>query len=356
MRRETQECGRPARGRAAPFALGGLALLAACSRAPRTRDAVTPRPVDPIEGVEVFRGDRLRAGAGEGLGTGPVESTPFDALVLSWNARLPESGRGRFEVRVRVGDRWSRWLAMGESEGRRLHSVKEPADALARLDVDTLLVTDPRGADAFEARAVLPRGADLRSLGVAAWRRGARPAAVDRVRSAAWGRTLEVPARSQGSEDPAIAARICSPTSTAMALAFLGAPIPTKDFAALAYDPGSDLYGNWSINAARAGEILGECFVAHLESFPAIEREILAGRPVVLSHAWKEGELTNGPIPKTAGHLILVVGFTNAGDLVVNDPACKPGEVRRVYRRDEIFRTWQHNASGVVYLFRPGAL
>ena len=84
-----------------------------------------------------------------------------------------------------------------------------------------------------------------------------------------------------------------------------------------------------------------------------IEKEIAAGRPVILSHSWKEGELTNAPIPKSSGHLIVVIGFANNGDPIVLDPAAPPGEVRRVYRRNELFHTWQNNASGIVYLFRP---
>ena len=51
----------------------------------------------------------------------------------------------------------------------------------------------------------------------------------------------------------------------------------------------------------------------------------------------------------------MVVGFTAEGDVVVNDPAgsSRGRGIRRVYRRDQLWRTWQHHAEGVVYLVRP---
>jgi hypothetical protein len=42
--------------------------------------------------------------------------------------------------------------------------------------------------------------------------------------------------------------------------------------------------------------------------------------------------------------------------VVVNDPAADPthgASVRRVYRREDIYRTWLERASGVVYTVRP---
>ena len=86
-----------------------------------------------------------------------------------------------------------------------------------------------------------------------------------------------------------------------------------------------------------------------LPGFAAVEREIAAGRPVVLSHNWRPGQLSGAPVSGSGGHLIVVVGFTERGDVVVNDPAARPGGVRRVYRRGELFGTWQNNGGGIAY-------
>jgi hypothetical protein len=91
-----------------------------------------------------------------------------------------------------------------------------------------------------------------------------------------------------------------------------------------------------------------------MDGFDPVEREIAAGRPVILSHRWELGDLENAPVSRSNGHLIVVVGFTKDGDVVVNDPAAKvAGAVRRVYKRHELFRTWQIRGEGIAYLMHP---
>jgi hypothetical protein len=267
-----------------------------------------------------------------------VEVAPFDAAVLSWNG----GDDCRVGIRVRTGETWSAWFTMAVAAGGKLSSVKQKL-----VDVDTLLLPAP--ARAFQVRV---EGGTVRSIAVTHWLRSA-PRTSSMARAAAWGRTLEVPLRSQTSERADLAGRICSPTSLAMALEFFGVNRATEELAGLVYDHDAKIYGNWSFNAAVAGRLVGESFVVRAEGFELLEAEIAAGRPVVLSHKWKKGELTGAPVESSDGHLIVVAGFTESGDVVVNDPAAKPGAVRRVYRRAELWRTWQENASGIVYLFRP---
>ena len=352
--------------RAARAAIGAILLgaLSSCVKPTKTDPNETGPSRTPIfggPGWTVIPSEHFIADGVQGTRTfahGAVETAPFDSLVLSWNLLGPAPMGGAFRVQVRVAGEWwprekGRTMAIA-SEGK-LGSVRQPDDEMTHVEIDTFLVKGPRPADAFRLSADLPEGSFIHSMGAAHYLAAAKSArVVDTARSAAWGMTLDVKPRSQLSEDPKIASRICSPTSTAMALEYLGSPIPTKDFAARVYDPSAELYGNWSINAARAGELVGEAFVAHFDTFAEIEREIEAGRPVVLSHSWSAGELTGAPIASSKGHLIVVVGFTRDGDVVVNDPAAKPNEVRRVYPRRELFHTWQHNGNGIVYVFRPG--
>lgn len=91
-----------------------------------------------------------------------------------------------------------------------------------------------------------------------------------------------------------------------------------------------------------------------LPSLAALEAEIAAARPVVISHCYGRGELEGAPVSATDGHLIVVKGFTSSGDVVVNDPAA-PDErsVERVYRRAQLAHTWLENAGGIAYLVRP---
>jgi hypothetical protein len=62
-------------------------------------------------------------------------------------------------------------------------------------------------------------------------------------------------------------------------------------------------------------------------------------------------------VSETDGHLIVVRGFTDEGDVVVNDPAADPRQgkpIRRVYRRADLVRSWLKNGSGICYLVRRG--
>jgi hypothetical protein len=97
-----------------------------------------------------------------------------------------------------------------------------------------------------------------------------------------------------------------------------------------------------------------EAYVVSANGLHDLEAEIAAGRPVVTGLRWGRGELTDSSIPETTGHLMVVVGFTEKGDVVVNDPAAPPESVRRVYARREFFRAWMENAHGIMYVVKCG--
>lgn len=79
-------------------------------------------------------------------------------------------------------------------------------------------------------------------------------------------------------------------------------------------------------------------------SFADLDRELAAGRPVVI------GILHRGPLSSpTGGHMVVVIGKTDSGDYVVNDPYGSlndgyTGAVTNgrgaVYRRSELARRW----------------
>jgi hypothetical protein len=61
-------------------------------------------------------------------------------------------------------------------------------------------------------------------------------------------------------------------------------------------------------------------------------------------------------VPSTDGHVLVIVGFTETGDVVVNDPAADPRlglSVRRVYPRGAFERLWLAHSGGTVYLIYP---
>ncbi|MBI3269323.1 MAG: C39 family peptidase [Planctomycetes bacterium] len=299
----------------------------------------------------------------------------YDRAVLSWTATLPR-GTG---LRLAFSDRplvpptdslelaptpgflpVLAWLPSGEHRSGEKRTASSDG---ASVDVDTIKPAQP--ADVASASVWVTLTSDgaatpvLHSLTLSTWvARKHAPFAVHP--SPAWGRVLAVPERSQCVEDPAIAGSICSPTSLAMVLEFWGVSLPTAEVARGVYDAQAAIYGNWPFNTAFAFEAsagrLRESYVVRFAGLEDLEAEILACRPVIISHRWKKSELTGAPVESSDGHLIVVVGFDANGDVVVNDPAADPrrgGRVRRVYPRREMFRTWMENADGIAYRIGP---
>jgi hypothetical protein len=290
----------------------------------------------------------------KGSGESPlIDVEPFDRAVLSWNGE----GNWRLEVRLLIEDVLTPYYVLGELEGIRQSSATLPAAEFTSLsvDMDTLKLSDGKKATAFQVRAA-GTGA-LRMLAVTHYRHDDRNYTDQPAVASAWGTTLDVRPRAQRDveEETHIGGICCSPTSVSMALEFHGSTFRTIDVCRAVVDGDSKVYGNWPCNTGAAARLLPGAWsaVVKMVGFDELEREIAAGRPVVFSHRWGETDLSNPPIPRSNGHLILVVGFTEEGDVVVNDPAAKAPEVRRVYKRSELFHTWQELSSGIVYLIHP---
>jgi hypothetical protein len=118
-------------------------------------------------------------------------------------------------------------------------------------------------------------------------------------------------------------------------------PDPQVDHAArMTYDYAYRGTGNWSFNAAYAAHYGLHAQVTRLHSLSELERFTEHGIPVITSQAFDAGEL-DGAGYDTAGHLMVVVGMTNAGDVIVHDPAATDDDaVRRVYDRHQFENVW----------------
>ena len=155
----------------------------------------------------------------------------------------------------------------------------------------------------------------------------------------------------------------CSPTSLTMVLAYYDALPPPSTYswvrdghpdrevvhvARATYDTSYGGTGTWPFNTAYAASQTGSAFVTRLRNLREAERFIAAGIPLVASVRFGAGELSGSPISSTNGHLMVVVGFTDDGDVVVNDPAASGSSgVRRTYDRGQFEDVWlRRNASG----------
>lgn len=307
----------------------------------------------------------LSDGATGGTWTSPLlPADPFDEAIPSWNALTPDRAWLEVRLRLRLDDGWTTWYTLGRwGTSIQGGSVAGQRDADGDVEIDTLR-TCGGCTDAFQVQVRLGGDSDsgappvVRDVEVWTHVHGSC-APLPAAPHPAWGRVLNVPERSQMVEPADVRGHICSPTSLGMLLAYHGVQRTTLQVCDGVYDHGAGIWGNWPFNTAYVYPVSAGRLVGHVERWDNlrhIEDEIAAGRPVVLSHRWEEGDLANAPIPRSNGHLIVVVGFDANGDVVVNDPAANPLEgqrVRRVYRRADVERTWLERASGVVYTARP---
>ncbi|MDN4162536.1 C39 family peptidase [Nocardioides abyssi] len=306
-------------------------------------------------------------------------------LIGSWSATT--TGDSWIEVSVRgraAGGGQSSWDVLGRWTSGDEHtlrtSVGVQGDDLADVNVDTWKAS--RGIASYQLRVSLARRAGtkakatLDTVGAVASRLPAGPVATSKP-GVARGITLDVPRYSQmihqghspqwGNGGEAW----CSPTSTSMVLGYYGAlpaaadrawvgsghPDPWVDHAArMTYDAAYRGTGNWPFNTAYAAPLAGHAFVTRLRSLREAERLVKAGIPVVVSVSFGRGQLSGAPISATNGHLLVIVGFTQAGDVVVNDPAAPTNAgVRRTYDRGQLENAWLPRSGGLAYVIRDDA-
>jgi hypothetical protein len=322
--------------------------------------------------------------------TSPAHRLPFGATqaVASWNAETPAGSW--IEVLFQGsygGGSLTPWYVMGRwasGDGDILRtSVDGQRDAHSGIATDTFAITspatDPVRLTAYRLRVVLHRRPGsavtprVRRLGTMASALPDRFAVPASTPGGARGVELRLPRYSQElhkGEYPQYnggGEAWCSPTSSQMVVEYWGRrpsraelawvnpsyPDPAVCQAARAtYDHQYQGCGNWPFNAAYAASYGLDAAITRLRSLHDVERLIQAGIPVITSQSFLAAEL-DGAGYGTAGHLMVVAGFTRDGDVVAHDPAAPTDQaVRRVYRRHQFetiwLRTRRHRADGTV--------
>lgn len=347
-------------------------------------DTATELRAGTLAGARVGNGGRvsLPPGTRAGRWTSPwtAPGFPLTRLIASWKARTPGNSRVRVDVRGRSGSSTSSWdtLAVWAEGDRFLKRTSRPAQAddLGSVDVDTWVA--PAAVTTYQLRVTLARRAGQRlspwidTIGATASRLPAVSSVPTSEPGQASGIVLDVPGYSQMihrghyPEYGAGGEAWCSPTSTSMVLGYYGAlpaaaaysSVPADhvdpwiDHAArMTYDYAYRGTGNWPFNTAYAATLVDRAFVTRLRSLQEAELFISAGIPLVASIAFGRGALGGAPISSSAGHLLVISGFTETGDVVVNDPAAgTDAGVRRTYDRGEFENAWLPTSGGTVYV------
>ncbi|MFJ8940079.1 peptidase C39 family protein [Streptomyces sp. NPDC102365] len=333
--------------------------------------------------------------------TSPVHrlAVPSTEVIASWNARTPAGTWLQIELTGTYSDGtdtpWyvmGRWAA-GDQDIRRT-SVDDQSDGKSSVWTDTFAVDDAASGlrlVSYRLRLTLYRKPGTKATPTV-WRLGAMGSDVPErftVPASAPGlaRELRVPRYSQEThvgqypEYDNGGEAWCSPTSSQMIIEYWGRK-PTAEALAwvdpayadpqvchaarYTFDYQYDGCGNWPFNAAYAATYKDlQGVVTRLHSLTDLETLIAAGVPAITSQSFLASELT-GAGYGTAGHLMTVIGFTDDGDVIANDPNSPDNDaVRRVYKRREWENIWlrtkRYNAAGkvvsgtggVCYLYFP---
>ncbi|MGH7389069.1 MAG: C39 family peptidase [Candidatus Rokuibacteriota bacterium] len=294
----------------------------------------------------------------------PVTRDGADAVVElgPWRPRHParhlvpslspleRACRFRFEASVRAPGGWSPWVATTTVGGPDFPPPLGRGPGL-EAHVDYWRAPVPVGEVRLRVRcddAAALRGPWLATLSASDLAPGVPPpgSGMPAVR-------LDVPAVSQMAEGGEIGARICSPASVAMVLAYWGRRVDVRPLARDMLHAALDLYGVWpaAIRAAARRGVLG--YLMRFPDWPAAAWCLARAIPIIASVRYAPGELPGAAIPATPGHLLVLTGYED-DHVYVNDPAANTrGAVKRRYRLTDLARVWL-DRSGVGYvLFDP---
>jgi hypothetical protein len=343
--------------------LFAAAVFCGCKTVPPSSHASFSRFVG-LENFSKFTRSQNENGATVLLSPEIKSQIPWNQLIVSWNADAPAGTFLKIEVSANLPDHQTKFYTLGnwslDNKVFPRTSVRGQKDADGNVDTDTLILKE--FANGVQIRVTLggTNGAlpTLKFIGVSFSNTKVSPATRP-PNHAAWGKIIPTPEHSQHGYPNEKG--WCSPTSLSMALArwseILNRPemnLTVPEVAAKVYDRDFAGTGNWPFNTAFAGSFSGmRSCVTRFDDISEVEDWIAAGIPVILSARWDW--LEPGRPFDSDGHLIVCIGFTANGDVVINDPAThleRGQSVRHIYKRADVIHSWtkSHNA---VYLVFP---
>lgn len=298
----------------------------------------------------VMSGGKLTLASGSTSGTftsNTINIGSFNYMVASWNA---QTNGGKINVAVQyevTGGAWSTWFSWGNwSSTRGVSGSTDSSSTYGSISVDTLEVKSgytTTGNIKFRVTLTKTNGTPVVSnVSVAT----PQMAAQSTVGSYPSYHLNNVPMRSQlAVANGSIGNIICSPTSTSMALEYMGTYVSSLTAAYDMYDNNWGAYGNWSFAAAYAGE---KGYTAYIDFYNVAMVKYALSQGVVLGCSTR---LTS------AGHIVLITGYDEANDqFLVNDPnvsesAIKITRYSTTYFTDRWLKSETNNL-GLVYVFQ----
>lgn len=286
-----------------------------------------------------------------------VTASPFVEVIPSWNFKT-SGGSVKVELQASGDDFQTKPYNLGVwSLAPELRtSAKNQADEHGDVYTDTLVLKKP-GSKLKVTLTLVPneegKTPELKEFFLNFTAPNWKPQEIQPDKTS-WGRVLTVPEKAQ--HDYPGGNVLCSPTSISMLMNRLGTYLDRTDLQldvpeiqSYVHDPAWGGTGNWPFNIAFPGSFNGiQAFVTRLNSLTEAERFIKAGIPLAVSVNYKI--LLQKEYKGDGGHLMVLIGFNEQGDPVINDPA-KGRQVKQVYPRDLFTKAWAASKN-TVYVVR----
>jgi hypothetical protein len=311
--------------------------------------SATGAPASHVHARSVERMDRVFVSPGVIAGA-RSDTGPFDEALLSWDIGLSPGVAARLEARVGRGETRSEWLTIATRGDRETPFDRPPLRRSGpdRVDVDMIVCETP--ADAIEWRIVGVGDGAVRvdavwvtttAIGAGGTLDASTPEPVSHA--------VIHKAQREGGEE--LGGRLCSPTAVAMVVASQGIEIGVAEMAERVLDHEFDLYGNWVNNTLAASELGVPMRLTRIGSWPEARAYIQRGPIVISLPPFDEHELVGAGYSSGSGHLIVLRGFDESGDVLVRDPAHERSEdAARTYRLDDLTRLWLIENKGTAYV------
>ena len=277
----------------------------------------------------------------------PVNVGKFSTMLISWNAVC---GNGKISVLVSYEAKdgtWSDYFTYGTwSDKKNTSTSKSTSNEWGRMNVDTFTPAKETTGN-VKFKITMNRSGEyvpvVENITIATPEmNSSKPESFPK---AAW---VKVPMRSQlAPENGADGGVMCSATTVAMALDYLGCDRTTYETAMGTYDKEYGGYGNWLFSVAEAG---AQGYLAYCDFYTEDMMKYALSKGYSIGCSTK---LTS------AGHIVLVVGYETVGGVdyyIVNDPNVNASKVKVTKYTCEYFNSvWlkdSYNGTGVVYVFQ----
>lgn len=301
---------------------------------------------------------------GEWLSPEITPPFPFDELIYSWNAALPEGEAFRLYLKVHF-DRnddtpWFYAGFWGEVKdpvvGRKKHEFSQGV-----LDMDWLKLKTPARSFQFKVidagrrpLTVIPSLTVITTNNhptLKLVRRFSKKIRLEEFPSC----VLDIPLRRQVDSKGNPMKDRCQSAALASAMEYFGKSAPLEDIVALTHDPEYDYPGIWPRVIGAANQFGFEGYIHRFRDWASVRQSLAQNKVILCSIRMNKGECKSPPYPSMGNHIVVLNGVTDDGRVVVTDSAL--GKSGRGYLcqwlQEDFEKVWMKNKGGIAMVICP---